>query len=70
MKLLHTHIMNVKGWARGILHHISTKHAQSYLDEYHFRFNRRLKLESAFDKLLLRMELKGWLSYKRASMKT
>jgi len=25
MKLLHTHIMNLKSWARGIHHHISIK---------------------------------------------
>ena len=45
MKLLHTHIMNIKSWARGIHHHISNKHAQCYMDEFHFKFNRRLNLE-------------------------
>ena len=41
MKLLHTHIMNIKGWLRGIHHHCSSERLQHYLDEYHFRFNRR-----------------------------
>lgn len=38
---LHWHIFNLKNWVRGIHHHISAKHAQKYLDEFHFRFNRR-----------------------------
>lgn len=40
-KELHFHIMNLKGWVRGIHHHYSKKHIQNYLDEYHFRYNRR-----------------------------
>jgi transposase-like protein len=66
MKLLHTHIMNLKGWLRGIHHHISIKHAQSYMDEYHFKFNRRLNLENCFDKLISRMANNPWFSYKMA----
>lgn len=38
---VHIHIMNIKGWLRGIHHHCSKEHLQGYLDEYHFRFNRR-----------------------------
>ena len=67
MRLLHTHIMNLKSWARGIHHHISIKHAQSYMDEFHFKFNRRLNLESCFDKLILRMTQNKWFSYKMAT---
>jgi transposase-like protein len=52
MKLLHTHIMNMKSWLRGIYHHISSQHTQYYMDEYHFKFNRRLNLENCFDKLI------------------
>ncbi|NOQ74437.1 MAG: IS1595 family transposase [Crocinitomix sp.] len=70
MKLLHTHIMNMKGWLRGIHHHISTKHAQCYMDEYHFKFNRRLNLENCFDKLILGMTKNEWFSYKMASQTT
>ena len=66
MKLLHTHIMNIKSWARGIHHHISNKHAQSYMDEFHFKFNRRLNLENCFNKLLFRMVENQWFSYKMA----
>lgn len=67
MKLLHTHIMNLKSWIRGIHHHISSKHAQSYMDEYHFKFNRRLNLENCFDRLINRMSHNNWFSYKMAT---
>jgi len=66
MKLLHTHIMNLKSWIRGIHHHISSKHAQCYMDEFHFKFNRRLNLENSFDKLIDKMTKKQWFSYKMA----
>ena len=70
MKLLHTHIMNIKGWARGIHHHISTKHAQCYMDEFHFKFNRRLNLENCFDKLILKITQNNWFSYEMATQTT
>lgn len=37
----HWHIFNLKIWIRGTHHGISKKHAQMYLDEFHYRFNRR-----------------------------
>lgn len=52
---LHTHIMRFKSWLRGIHHHCSENHVQGYLDEFHFRFNRRSFLDSILDKLLTRM---------------
>ena len=52
---LHIHIMNLKGWLRGIHHHCSKEHLQGYLDEYHFRYNRRNNLGTIFDLLLQRM---------------
>ena len=52
---LHIHIMNIKSWLRGIHHHCSEERLQGYLDEYHFRFNRRNKMESIFDVLIRRM---------------
>jgi len=52
---LHIHIMNIKIWLRGIHHHCSEERLQGYLDEYHFRFNRRNKMESIFDVLMRRM---------------
>ena len=36
---IHIHIMNLKGWLRGIHHHCSKERLQEYLDEYHFRYN-------------------------------
>lgn len=52
---IHIHIMNIKGWLRGIHHHCSKEHLQGYLDEYHFRFNRRNNMDTIFDVLLRRM---------------
>lgn len=52
---LHTHIMRFKAWLRGVHHHCSENHIQGYLDEFHFRFNRRAFLDSILDKLLVRM---------------
>jgi len=54
-KQLHIHIMNIQGWLRGIHHHCSNKHLQGYLDEYHFRYNRRAFMGSIFDLLIERM---------------
>ena len=52
---LHIHIMNLKGWLRGIHHHCSEERLQGYLDEYHFRYNRRNTMDSLFDVLIKRM---------------
>jgi len=52
---LHLHIMNIKGWLRGIYHHASKERLQGYLDEYHFRFNRRNNMDTIFDLLIKRM---------------
>lgn len=56
-KLLHAHIMNIKGWLRGIHHHCSKERLQDYLNEYHFRFNRRGFLKSICEKLIGRAML-------------
>ena len=52
---LHIHIMNLKGWLRGIHHHCSKERLQGYLDEYHFRYNRRNNLDTIFDTVIKRM---------------
>jgi len=52
---LHIHIMNIKSWLRGIHHHCSEERLQGYLDEYHFRFNRRNNMDTIFDLLIRRM---------------
>jgi hypothetical protein len=54
-KELHIHIMNIKGWLRGIHHHCSKEHMQGYLNEYHFRYNRRSNMKTIFDVLIKRM---------------
>ena len=52
---IHLHIMNLKGWLRGIHHHCSKNHLQGYLDEYHFSYNRRSNMDTIFDSLINRM---------------
>ena len=47
--------MNIKGWLRGIHHHCSKEQMHGYLDEYHFRYNRRNNLGTIFHLLLERM---------------
>ena len=54
-KELHIHIMNIKGWLRGIHHHCSKERMQNYLDEYHFRYNRRSNMDTIFDVLIKKM---------------
>ena len=54
---IHIHIMNLKGWLRGIHHHCTKERLQGYLDEYHFRYNRRSKMEIIFDLLIRKMAL-------------
>lgn len=50
---LHRAIMNLKGWLRGMHHHV--EHLQDYLDEYCYRFNRSFMKEGIFDNLMMRM---------------
>lgn len=52
---LHIHIMNLKGWLRGIHHHCSKERLQGYLDEYHYRYNRRNNMDTIFHNLIDRM---------------
>lgn len=51
---VHILIANLKMWLRGTYNCLPSKHLQHYLDEFIFRFNRRWKIESIFDKLLVR----------------
>jgi predicted nucleic-acid-binding Zn-ribbon protein len=53
--LMHIHIMNLKGWLRGVHHHCSDEHLTAYLNEYHFRFNRRQNRKAIFDSLITNM---------------
>jgi hypothetical protein len=52
---LHIHIMNIQGWLRGIHHQCSKEQLQGYLDEFHYRFNRRNHMGTIFDNLICRM---------------
>lgn len=50
---LHRAVMNLKGWLRGMHHHVW--HLQDYLDEYCYRFNRSFMKEGIFENLMHRM---------------
>lgn len=52
---MHTLIMNLKSWLRGIYHKCSEKHMQAYLNEFFYRFNRRGFGKSCFHNLIVRM---------------
>ena len=56
---IHIHIMNLKGWLRGVHHHCSKEYLQGYLDEYHFRHNRRNNMDTIFHKLIERMVIEN-----------
>jgi transposase-like protein len=61
---MHQHISNLKSWLRGTHRWCSGKHLQAYLDEFHYRFNRRGFPESMFEKLIMRMIAHKPLNYK------
>jgi len=61
------HIMNLKGWLRIIHHHCSKERLQGYLEEYHFRYNRRNNMDTIFDtplKIMAESEPKRLSAYK------
>jgi len=51
---VHIVIMNLKNWLRGTYNSMPSKHAQKYLNEFCFRFNRRWKIDNIFEKLMTR----------------
>lgn len=52
---IHTIIMNMKSWLRGIHHSCDNFYLQKYLDEFMFRFNRRTRIKSIFSTLVNRL---------------
>jgi len=55
LKWLHTIISNAKAFVEGTYHGMERKHVQLYLDEFCYRFNRRLYHENLFERLALAM---------------
>lgn len=51
-KELNTLTMLIKGWLRGIHHHVSKECMQNYLDEFFFKFNRKAFMKISFGRLL------------------
>ena len=60
---VHIVIANLKMWLRGTFNRYPEKHIQKYLDEFSFRFNRRWKIDSIFEKLLNRCLLCNTITY-------
>jgi transposase-like protein/predicted nucleic-acid-binding Zn-ribbon protein len=60
---LHLHIMNIKGWLRGTHHKCKGFRLQEYLNEFHFRFNRRAFLDTILDKLFERAVILKPITY-------
>jgi len=52
LKWLHTVISNAKAFIAGTYHGLDAKHLQAYLNEYCYRFNRRLFKGQLFNRLL------------------
>jgi transposase-like protein len=52
LSMIHLVFLNLKSWLSGTHHGVSPKHLQAYLNEFAFRFNRRLAPFSAFRSLL------------------
>jgi hypothetical protein len=54
-KELNNLVMLLKGWIRGIHHHVSKEHMDGYINEFFFKFNRKSNPKSSFNTLLKRM---------------
>jgi transposase-like protein len=50
-KWVNTTLGNIKTAITGTYHHVSAKHAQSYLTSFAYRFNRRFQLDSIVERL-------------------
>ena len=50
-KWVNTCLGNIKTALAGTYHHVSAKHAQSYLSSFAYRFNRRFELGSIIERL-------------------
>ena len=48
---MNTTLGNIKTAIAGTYHHVSAKHAQSYLTSFAYRFNRRFQLDSIVQRL-------------------
>jgi transposase-like protein len=52
LKWIHTIISNLKSFVTGTFHGLDSRHLQSYLDEFCYRFNRRKFTGEGFNRLL------------------
>ena len=52
LKQIHRVFSLLKRWAMGVYHGLRKKHAESYLQEFVYRFNRRRHYRSSFERLL------------------
>ncbi|MCF2938290.1 transposase [Paenibacillus alkaliterrae] len=52
LKWVQTLISNLKSFVHGIFHGLDSRHLQSYLDEFCYRFNRKKFVGEGFNRLL------------------
>jgi len=52
LPIIHLVFSNLKTWLRGVHHGVSPQHLQAYLNEFVFRFNRRLTPLDAFRSMM------------------
>ena len=52
LPMIHPVFANLKAWILGTHHGVSQQHLQAYLNEFVFRFNRRLYPMTAFNSVL------------------
>jgi len=60
------YIYNLKNWIKGIHHQTSIYHLQRYLNEYQYRFDRRMEAKCNPTDVLQKMVFLPWLPYKKA----
>lgn len=63
LKWLHTIAGNAKAFVNGTFHGLGSKHLQSYLDEFCYRFNRRNHRSEIFSRLIYSVAKSNILGY-------
>lgn len=62
---IHFHILNFKSWLRGIHHKCRKNYFQNYLDEFHYKFNRRNSRKTIFNNIVKKFIAEVPLPYKK-----
>jgi transposase-like protein len=52
LRVIHHVFANLKAWINGTHKHVSKKHAQTYLNEFCYRYNGRMNKASTFERIM------------------